>query len=127
MTPEQRQKRQELQYRIRNVGLSIIGAIVSAIAIGVWKFYNEWKIDEKTEEAQMFDTAEQKVKVIMHTENAMNKAELVQNRILDSLLVDKILHKLDDVEQTVKHADSMAELNAVQVFQIKEEIKNDEN
>lgn len=114
-----------LQIRIRNIALSVIGVIASTAAIGVWKFYHDWTLDEETEEAQMFDSAEQKVEVIMHVNNAFSSGELIQNRLMDSLLIDKLLIKLNTIENTVKHADSMAKLNADQVYLIKEEIKSE--
>lgn len=103
--------------------MSAIGVVASTAAIGVWKFYHDWTVDEKIEESQQFDNAEQKVQVISHVTNSFSAAELTKNRMMDSIMVEHLLQSLDEIKSTVKHADSMAEWNAVQVFQIKEEIK----
>lgn len=112
-----------LSVKIRNVILSAIGVVTSTAAIGVWKFYHDWTVDEKIEESQQFDNAEQKVEVINHVRNSFSASELTKNRMMDSLMVKELLETLDDIKTTVKHADSMAQLNADQVYQIKEVIK----
>ena len=101
----------------------ITGSVVTILLL-IGGFYIDWKIDEKQEEQVMFDTPEQKNKTIEVVESTPTEKEQREKEIFDSLEKVTIIQKLDNLTGHIKHMDSVSNLNADQIFQIKEEIKN---
>ena len=101
--------------------ISLLGGIVGLLFHNQKKqqdFREAWEIDEKTEEAQMFDSANEKERVMIHVESVdpMTVKEMEMNQRV-------ILEAVQEIKKTVKHQDSVNSLNADQIFQMKEEIK----
>lgn len=105
------------------IGVGVLVALLSGI-IGLLfhnakkqqDFREAWEIDEATEEAQMFDDANEKAKVILHVEEAPTGADFKEMQMTQRMMLEKIndLAKIDT-------------LNADQLYQIKEELKKNTN
>lgn len=101
---------------------AIVTALAGAAAIGVWNFYHDWTIDESTEEGQMFDSAAQKAETINHIRK-IDPVELEVKIQRDADFQAEVLKELKEVSRRQKHMDSVSNLNADQIYQIKEEFK----
>lgn len=94
--------------KIRNLLLTVIASVAGAAAIGVWTFYRDWTIDEAIEESTQFDSPEQKVRVIDHSDKVPTEAvrefmvrqEAVNREVLDDL--HKVLDKIQEQDSINK-------------------------
>lgn len=82
------------------------------------------EIDENQEKQVMFDTPQQKDSAIRVVRRYPSESQEREEAIFDSLERNLIIRKLDNLTDHIKHMDSVSNLNADQIFQIKEEIKN---
>ena len=90
---------------------------------GVYNFHQEWKEDEATEEAVMFDEPEQKVETLRHIDRIKTDEigkTLYKQRVMDSLVLDK----LEQVEQHQKAQDCLFVRLNDQYYQLNQKINN---
>ena len=101
--------------------LGIIAALLIAGVGATINFWLEWKEDEAIEEQQakavMFDDAGQKQTTLNHVEQSLSPEDQKIKVLRDSDFQERILKE-------IRHIDSINKLNADQMYQIKEEIKN---
>lgn len=101
----------------------ITGSVVTILLL-IGTFYIDWSIDESQEEQVMFDSPQQKDSTIRVVKRYPSESQEREKFIFDSLEKNIIIQKLDNLTDHLKHMDSVSNLNADQIFQIKEEIKN---
>ena len=111
-----------MKINYNNIYKSVLTTLAGAAALGVWNFYHDWTIDESTEEAQMFDSAAQKAETINHVRK-IDPVELEVKIQRDADFQAEVLNELKDIAKRQKHMDSVSNLNADQIYQIKEEFK----
>ena len=108
-----------LQGKIIGVLLTVIGALLSWALVEILDFKQDWETDEAIEELQdkplMFDSVEQKAETL----HVVDEVDPVEMKV-------KIQRDIDFQKQVLKklsHMDSVSNLNADQIYQIKEEFK----
>lgn len=93
-------------------------------------YYTQSEIKTAKLEDRTFDTVQQKVKVVETVENGLTAEQIQRNYILDSINKSTAVEfraratkVFDEWEKSKKYQDSIALLNADQMYQIKEELK----
>lgn len=86
-----------------------------------------WATDEASEEAVMFDTPGQKTMTVKHVETAGDAVKYRERQIIDSVKHDEERRLLREVLKRVEHIDSVRELDHDQIYQLKEQLKQQHN
>lgn len=104
------------------LGKIVIGLIMALLSTGVKfaydtakeqkEFREAWELDEATEEAQMFEDANEKAKVMHHLEVAPSEGEFTRMQMNQERIIE-----------TLENMQKIDTLNADQMYQIKEELK----
>ena len=104
--------------------------VISSIGLIAAYIFNIGKDSAKLD-GRVFDTPEEKVIVIEHVKSVPPPHKQREKAIFDSIQIDKqtklierVLKRVDDQAKHVHHMDSIQLLNADQMFQIKEQLKN---
>ena len=110
---------------------AVITALAGTAAVGVFNFYFAWKEDEAVEELEqkplMFDDVQQKAHTL-NTVEQVDPSKLAVKLAMDSVFQSEVLRSVNQIKKDVSHMDSLRKLDADQIYQIKEEIKrNNEN
>ncbi len=89
---------------------TVLGGLLSYLLVELLEFKEEWRIDEATEEQQMFDNAEQKQMTVQHSQE-IPTIQMKLKMQSDSLFQVKILEEIKEIKSDVKTQDSLVRLN----------------
>ncbi len=106
----------------------IIGVVTTVLVVIGW-VYDRGRIDSNYE-GKIFDTVEQKVETVQHIENSPTPKQVMAKYLRDSINTvhaKRSRAKRDSLwmeeHKARKYTDSINRLNADQLFQIKQELK----
>ena len=112
---------QKIESAIEKGYKAVVILLLSVLGWLIFNFWTEWQKDEAVEELEakvlQFDTAGQKQEHINHVTKTMSPEDQKVKALRDEDFQKMILKE-------IKNIDSINKLNADQMYQIKQEIKN---